>query len=47
MMLQLLVSCAGKELQKIFEWRLGDAELISSVLSRRQMRALNKGGVRV
>lgn len=28
MMLQLLVSCAGTEPQKVFEWCLGDAELI-------------------
>lgn len=47
MMLQLLVSCAGKELQKVFELVIGGCELISSALSRRQMRALSKGGVRV
>lgn len=44
MLLQLLVSCAGKELQKVFElvFRGRRIDFIC-----RQMRALNKGGVRV
>lgn len=45
-MLQLPVSCAGKERQKVFELVFRGAELISSVLPRRQI-GLSQGGGRV